>query len=88
METKFTKGEWCACRYSPYDFGIYSDSGRDLALVRGSDEEAEANVKLIASAPKLLECLIDMLRVMELNPTKENLYQRNKIERAIREAIL
>ena len=91
METKFTNGEWCACRYSPVDYGIYTNSDTregDIALVRGDDEEAEANMKLIASAPKLLECLIDMLRVMELNQTKENLYQRNKIERAIREAVL
>ena len=88
METKFTKGEWCACRYSPYDFGIYSDSGRDLALVRGSDEEAEANVKLIASAPELLKCCMDILQTMELNPTKENLVLRDKIYQVIRDAIL
>ena len=91
METKFTKGEWNTCKYSPCDYGVYANYDirkGDIALVRGDGEEAEANLKLIASAPKLLECLIDMLRVMELNPTKENLYQRNKIERAIREAIL
>ena len=91
METKFTNGEWCACRYSPVDYGIYTNSDTrkgDIALVRGDDEEAEANMKLIASAPKLLECCIEVLQTMELNPTKENLDIRYKIERVIREAVL
>lgn len=91
METKFTKGEWHTCKYSPCDYGIYTNSDTrkgDIALVRGDDEEAEANVKLIASAPKLLECIIDMFETMELNPTKDNLVLRDKIYQVIREAIL
>lgn len=91
METKFTKGEWNTCKYSPVDYGIYTNSDTrkgDIALVRGDDEEAEANMKLIASAPKLLECIIDMFETMELNPTKENLYHRNAIYQVIREAVL
>ena len=91
METKFTKGEWKTCKYSPCDYGIYTNSDKrkgDIALVRGDDEEAEANLKLIASAPKLLECLIDMFETMELNPTKENLVLRDKIYQVIRDTVL
>ena len=59
MKTKFTKGNWILSKYSPTDFGVHSDEGRgnDIALVRGSDEEAEANAKLIAAAPEMLEAL-------------------------------
>ena len=91
METKFTKGEWNTCKYSPCDYGVYANSDirkGDIALVRGDDEEAEANLKLIASAPELLKCCMDILQTMELNPTKENLDIRYKIERVIREAVL
>lgn len=59
METKFTKGEWSYNKYQPTDFGIYSTtgSGNDIALVRGSDEEAGANAKLIAQAPEMFHML-------------------------------
>lgn len=64
MKTKHTKGNWVYQKYST-DYGVYSETGngRDIALVReyGSDEEAEANAKLIAAAPELLENLQNML---------------------------
>ncbi len=60
---KHTQGNWMASKYS-YDWGVYSNKnqGRDIALVReyGSLEEGEANAKLIAAAPDLLEALIEL----------------------------
>lgn len=59
METKFTKGNWIFSKYEPTDFSVHSEegSGNDIALVRGSKEETEANAKLIAAAPELLAAL-------------------------------
>ena len=63
METKHTKGEWVYNKYTPCDYGVYSTEGRgnDIALVRGSDDEAEANTKLIAAAPDLLNACIELI---------------------------
>jgi len=67
METKHTKGNWVYQKYST-DYGVYSETGngRDIALVReyGSDEEAEANAKLIAAAPEMLEALIEINKMI------------------------
>ena len=65
METKFTKGKWIYQKYQPTDFGVYlSNTGMDIALVRGWTEEAEANAKLIAKSPVLLKCLRDALNLI------------------------
>lgn len=63
METKFTKGNWIFSKYEPTDFSVHSEegSGNDIALVRGSNEESEANAKLITQSPALLENLQNML---------------------------
>lgn len=46
-----------------HDMGIVDeDTGRDVALVRGADEESRAFASLAAAAPELLEAL----RVAEL----------------------
>jgi len=88
MERKYSQGEWCYAKYTPCDYGVHSlvGDGRDIALVRGDSEEAEANAKLITHAPELLHCCIDTLRILELNPTNDNLYQRNKLTMAIQNA--
>jgi hypothetical protein len=67
METKFTKGNWIFSKYSPIDYGVHSESGNgnDIALVRGDSEEAEANAKLITSAPELLNALILANNIIE-----------------------
>jgi hypothetical protein len=53
-----TPAPWATTRYSN-DFGVYPENeqrrGQDVALVRGDDSEAEANARLIAAAPDLLE---------------------------------
>ena len=61
METKHTKGEW---KQQPCTEGIEIYSN-DLAIARipknyANKQEAEANAKLIAAAPKLLEALIEL----------------------------
>jgi hypothetical protein len=67
MKTKHTPGEWIFNKYTPCDFGVHSIEGRgnDIALVRGTDEEAEANAKLIAAAPVMLEALQKAIEVIE-----------------------
>jgi len=90
--TKFTQGEWNISKHGNNDsFGIYAEGGgNDIAIVKGGNEEggeAEANSKLIAAAPSLLDCCIDTLRILELSPTLDNLYQRNKLRAAINKAI-
>ncbi len=90
MKTKHTKGEWIYSSYSNFDYGVYSMEGdsSDIALVRdrGVDGEAEANANLIAVAPELLDACIDILRILELNKTNTNLYQRNKLISLINKA--
>jgi hypothetical protein len=92
METqKHTKGEWIYSKYQPYDFGVHSTEGRgnDIALVRGSDEEAEANAKLIAAAPELLASLIEIFDLLEINEPEWYLRKHfNHAINAIRKATL
>ena len=64
METKYTKGKWVKRQGdSDYKFDILGEFGtnKTIALIPNkcfvSDEEAEANAKLIASAPELLDAL-------------------------------
>lgn len=55
-DLKITKGNWLYSKYTPYDYGVYSDckerEGRDIALVRdyANDEETLANAELITEA--------------------------------------
>ena len=68
--TKFTQGEWNISKHGNNDsFGIYAEgNGNDIAIVKGGNEEggeAEANAKLIAAAPELLEALIETQKLIE-----------------------
>ena len=61
MELKITKGEWVvnsklSIQVNPND----PINTSTIAQVMGNDEEAEANSKLIAAAPNLLEFIIRM----------------------------
>ena len=67
METKHTKGEWKKDIHPFYyykddvRFAIYNETNGTIAACFGkTGEEAEANAKLIAAAPKLLEALIEL----------------------------
>jgi hypothetical protein len=75
---KHTQGNWEVSKHGNNDsFGIYAEGSRnDLAIVKGGNEEggeAEANSKLIASAPNLLKALqtiqsnLDTLKGMTAN---------------------
>jgi len=81
-----TQGDW-----HTRDGQIYpQETGKTLALIPYFNEdnaEEVANAYLIAAAPNLLDCCIDTLRILELNPTLDNLYQRNKLRAAINKAI-
>lgn len=64
METKYTKGKWIKRNGdSDCKFDILGEFGtnKTIAIIPNKcfvgDEEAEANAKLIASAPELLETL-------------------------------
>jgi len=72
METKFTKGGW-HLRYSDADnyAEIIGDiwTNKTIALMPQScfvsKEEAEANAKLIAAAPKMLDALYTINNMLE-----------------------
>lgn len=63
--TTYTSGTWAISRHATPDYapqyGIYANdaSGWDIATVYG--ENAAANASLIAAAPELLACLLDVL---------------------------
>ena len=63
METKHTKGQWQAQTTKPFIAKVVAfRNGDKLEITQSatnlSDEEADANAKLIAAAPELLEALI------------------------------
>ena len=66
-EFKGTKGSWYhdtelenVNQYSVKVNVISSDSDENMVDIFGDDEEAKANVNLIATAPELLECLMEL----------------------------
>jgi hypothetical protein len=84
MKKNHTPGEWMFSKNSS-DFSVYSDKkAADIALVRNtsreiSDEEAEANARLIAAAPELLENLariIDRIEESKLQDHFPSAYKR------------
>ena len=84
-DLKITKGEWIYNKYEPCDYGVYSadGDGRDIALVRSknTDEESEANAKLIAAAPDLLNAL--KLLLVAIDVPKRNRKQAQAELKAI-----
>lgn len=61
--------------------------GDTIAVIYNQKDGSEKQIaNLIASAPELLEALSDVLRILNLEPTYDNLYQRNKIEALINKA--
>jgi hypothetical protein len=57
METKHRQGEWKTSK--PYFNYYVTCNGESICQINASDDE-EANAKLIAAAPDLLEALIEM----------------------------
>ena len=73
MEKKFSKGNWNVSDDTSECYLVKSDDGGLIAFVYDGDidEEAihmdvvEANAKLIAAAPDLLEALTNILKIVE-----------------------
>ena len=85
---KHTKGEWDVSKHGNNDsFGVYAEGqGNDIAIVKGDNEEGgegEANARLIAAAPELLEALILAYSFMVTDPQ----HQGRNILHTIQEAI-
>jgi hypothetical protein len=59
--TKHTPGPWYVTRHNDLQYSIsQKETGYD-EMIEALDEEDEANAKLIAAAPELLEALKDLL---------------------------
>lgn len=73
METKFTKGEWHIEPHHNSDNCYYISSEKDIVITtawqgRAFKDEAEYNVKLIASAPELLGRLKSLVLSVKAHP--------------------
>lgn len=55
MTTKHTPGPWGFYNLTPGNLVVETREGRRIADVAGIDFEADANARLIATAPDLLE---------------------------------
>ena len=88
METKFTKGKWHPVNYAGY-WCIQTENyyNKQDLLDENKCSEAEANAKLIAAAPELLENLIRIIDRIEENDYQNSFpsaYERAK--KAIKKA--
>lgn len=59
--TKFTRGKWKWDKHGGNVNRIRITCGKVLAWVEGEDEEAEANARLMAAAPDLLQACMNAL---------------------------
>lgn len=72
MKTQHTKGEWVIEQHHPSiyvcsgykGFVIAEVTNQQISHFIGNDEEAQANAKLIAAAPDMLEALNCLLETM------------------------
>ena len=69
MESKHTAGKWTAGKTNNFEYiDIDCDGNHITSVYTGieSNPEAEANAKLIAAAPALLEALIEAQKLVEI----------------------
>jgi hypothetical protein len=57
MKTKHTKGNWNGGKPNKDVFYVLSDNEKHICMLPANEENAEANAKLIAAAPEMLEAL-------------------------------
>lgn len=81
METKHTQGEWVV-KSNPELCWVESKTHRIATVSFGN----EANAKLIAAAPELLEALIEIVESMDLEMRFNQLDQYQKAKQAIKKA--
>lgn len=101
METKHTKGTWWACCTKSIPHYVFANEGEQTicAMIQkqemGEDltvEEMQANAKLIAAAPELLEALQILLKshrqlTFQLNNNINDTPIEQKAQEAINKAI-
>jgi hypothetical protein len=94
MEKRFTSGKWILRDGdSSNHFEILGEYGSSKTIAElpnrsfVSKDEAWHNANLIMAAPALLDCCIDMLRILNLNPSYDNQYQRDKLNEVINKAV-
>ena len=89
METKFTKGEWKALKTGLNETCIFSDVDMEhifkITHNEGSKMQSDANAKLIAAAPDLLEALKLMVARAELRDNNNGIAFRTA-QQAIKKA--
>jgi len=88
---KGTRGKWYTSEYTD-DFGIKigADHPHFVAMVfNGSRkyEEVKANAQLIATAPELLQALIDLIGLMDCNIYSSLSNEIKNAERVINKAL-
>ena len=73
MENKFTKGKWKTLDKATFDSyqnvwrkALYIDGFNFCMYISGrTEQEVNANAKLIAAAPDMLEALTNILKIVE-----------------------
>ena len=79
METKFTKGEWHARIGFNNQWTIFNENALGVANVVKwtvkSEEEAEANAKLIAAAPDMFEHLQSIIDGNAFDPETGHIWE-------------
>lgn len=89
--TKHTPGEWAHTDGSIYSYGV--GHGADIATVNTdsahfTEDEAEANARLIAAAPELLEALQKISQMSDSGSHEQAMLQMKSIAQlAINKAI-
>lgn len=87
METKHTKGEWTATQTSISDSnGVIATTYVNTVKRYIGKQEVEANAKLIAAAPDLLEALNDLVSWANIKDGSNYKYLRDNAINAIKKA--
>ena len=90
--TKYTAGPWAVCIEKSGEsksIKVVGSTGAVIALCKAAHDNKEANARLIAAAPELLEALIacnELMKQRGAGDTFESQQARNAIAKATGEA--